>query len=133
MLVSASLIAVWAVAAYIYDLSRVGADIIDSYFDYFNYVFIIALIGVLGSFVGCVGWAKHLDRRGRARMGWVVFAVPWILLAPGMLMGQINVHGSVMTLIFLIPLATILAVVLWIMSARGANLDYDGGSELHSE
>ena len=127
------MIVVWAASAYIYDLSRVGADIIDNYFDYFNYVFIIGLVGVVGSFVGCIGCAKHLDRSGRARIGWVVFAAPWILLAPGMLTGRINVHGSMMTLIFLVPLATVLAVVLWIMAARGPKHNYDGDSELRSE
>jgi hypothetical protein len=133
-LVSASLIVVWAAAAYIYDLSPSGADFIDEYFDYFNYIFIIALIGVLGFYVGSIGWAKHLDRSGRARMGWAVFAVPWALLLPGVLMQQINVHGSLMSLTFLIPLATVLAVVLWIMAARQPlKQNQDGDSELRSE
>jgi hypothetical protein len=113
--VSAGLITIWAALAYVDDLSNRGAEIID---DYFNYVFIIGLIGVVGSFFGCIGWAKHLERSRRATMGWVVFAAPWILLTPAMLMDdRINVHGSVTSLTLLIPLALILAVVLWIMAA----------------
>jgi hypothetical protein len=111
----------------------VGGDIIDNYFDYFGYIFIIGLVGVVGCFVSCIGWAKHLDRSGRARIGWAVFAAPWILLTPGMLTGRINVHGLLMTLTFLIPLATVLAVVLWIMAAHRPKHDYDGDSELRSE
>jgi hypothetical protein len=83
----------------------------------YDYVGLMVLIGALGTFSGCIGWARHLGRSGRASMGWLVFAVPWAFLFCGYLVDGLNVHGSAaLVLLSGIP-ATILATVLWIMAA----------------
>jgi predicted MFS family arabinose efflux permease len=116
-LVGASLVAV-GVGAYFTELSRFNFEFID---DYFDFISLIALVGGLGAFIGCIGWAKHLGRSGRASMGSVVFVVPWIFLLLGYLIDGLNVHGSAAAVLLLMISAAILAIVLWIMAATSRN------------
>ncbi len=82
----------------------------------YDYVGLMVLIGTIGTFSGCIGWARHLGRSGRASMGWLVFVVPWVFLFFGYLVDGLNVHGSAGPVFLLTIPATILAIVLWTMA-----------------
>jgi ABC-type transport system involved in cytochrome c biogenesis permease subunit len=75
-----------------------------------------AVLGVPIAFIGLVGWAKQLGRKGRIQMAASVFFAPWLLLFPGYLIDGMNIHGSAGPVMFLMLIAAILAVVLLIMS-----------------
>ena len=76
-----------------------------------------AVLGVPVAFIGLIGWAKQLGRKGRIQMAASAFFAPWLLLFPGYLIDGMNFHGSAVPVIFLMFIAAILAVVLLIMSA----------------
>jgi hypothetical protein len=110
-LIGASFVAIGIGTMFLDELSRFRFDV-----DY-DYIGLVALFGTVATFSGCIGWARHLGRSGCASMGWLVFAVPGVLLFFAYLVDGLNVHGSA-GLVFLsaIP-TTILAIALWIMAA----------------
>jgi hypothetical protein len=76
-----------------------------------------AVINVPIAFIGLIGWAKQLGKKERRQMAAAVFFTPWLLLFPGYLIDNMNIHGSAGPVMLLILLGTILAVVLLIMAA----------------
>lgn len=76
-----------------------------------------AVLGVPIAFIGLIGWAKQLGRKGRIQMAASAFFAPWLLLFPGYLIDGMNVHGSAGPVMLLMFIAAILAIVLLIMSA----------------
>jgi hypothetical protein len=76
-----------------------------------------AVLGVPLAFIGLIGWAKQLGKKERVHMAAWVFFAPWLLLFLGYLIDGMNVHGSAGPVILLMFIASILAVVLLIMSA----------------
>jgi hypothetical protein len=111
-LTGAAFIVIGIGAGYLVDTTDL--DFINRYLDFLG---LPALIGVPLSFAGCIGWAAHLGRRGRARMAAVVFALPWLILLVGYPLDGIKLHGAAAPVLLLAIPATILAFVLFIMAA----------------
>ncbi len=99
-------------ASYFFDLisDRFGSSLIDI-------LGMGAVIGIPIAFIGLIGWAKQLGKKARSRMAAAVFFTSWLLLIPGYLIDNMNIHGSAGPVMGLIFLSTILAVVLLIMAA----------------
>jgi hypothetical protein len=86
--------------------------------DYFDAIGLLIPVGIALCFVGCIGWAKRLERTGRASLAFGVFAACSVEVLLGYLVDGFNVHGSAgLIVISLLPMP-ILIVVLWIMAAR---------------
>ena len=84
--------------------------------DHFSIFLIAPLIGVAASSAGLIGWARRLKRKARARMAALVFVSPWIA---GLLCYPIagdNIHGPFALVILLVIPASILALVLFLMT-----------------
>ena len=86
--------------------------------DYFDAIGLLIPVGIVLCFVGCIGWAKHMDRTGRVSLAFGVFAACCAEVLLGYLVDGMNVHGSAgLIVISLLPMPILIAV-LWIMAAR---------------
>ena len=65
---------------------------------------------------GLIGWARHLDRPARVQAAGAVFAFPWVAVLLGYPIDGINVHGAAPIVLMLVLPATILSVVLLLMT-----------------
>jgi hypothetical protein len=114
--IGASLLAVGIGAGYFDAVSRFQHEFIsDSYEDVFGPM---ALAGLLIAIVGCIGWARHRERKNVRRMAWTVFLAPWAILLLGYPIEGVNIHGYSAFAIMLIFHATLLSFVLGIMAVR---------------
>lgn len=73
-------------------------------------------IGALVSFICLTGWSRHLERRLQLRMAAMVFAAPWLTLLVCYPIDGVNYHGGAALVLVLIVPASILSVILLIMS-----------------
>jgi hypothetical protein len=112
--VGIGLIVIGAAAGYVDVGTRFKFEFISDYYEVFG---LALLVGTLLSFIGLIGWARHLERQYRVRMAGLVFAFPWIAVLLGYPIDGINVHGAAPIVLMLIIPATVLSVVLLLIPA----------------
>jgi hypothetical protein len=80
-------------------------------------VFTLALLaGTVLCFVGFIGWSVQPGTQRRGLTAGLILIAPWIVLLVGSPIGGTNIHGPAALVFLLILPATILALVLAIMS-----------------
>jgi hypothetical protein len=92
-----------------------GFEFID---DYYDLILLLIPAGIAFCFAGCIGWAKHLERTGRASLALGVFLACCAEVLLGDFVDGFNVHGSAGLIVISILPMPILIVVLWMMAAR---------------
>jgi hypothetical protein len=98
--------------------------------DHFDEIGLLIPLGIVLCFVGCIGWAKRLERTGRASLAFGVFVACCAEVLLGYLIDGMNVHGSAgLIVISLLPMP-ILIIVLWIMAARKPRESIERGASI---
>jgi len=95
-------------------VSRGRFELIDDHYQ----LFLTAIsIGLLATLLGLIGWAKHLGKQGRARIGVITFCAPIAVCLLGGLIGGTNVHGTFYLFLFAMTPLSLLGLVLLFMAA----------------
>jgi len=84
--------------------------------DHFDIFLLALLIGIVSAFAGLVGWARHWKRGTRARAAGIVFRSPLLAVLLGYPAAGDNIHGPAGLLLLMMIPASILALVLLLMS-----------------
>ncbi len=112
-LVGVALVVTGAAAEYVDVATHFRFEFISDDYEFFG---LALLVGVFLSFAGLIGWARHLDRPARVKAAGAVFAFPWVAVLLGYPIDGINVHGAAPIVLMLVIPATILSVVLLLMT-----------------
>ena len=111
--VGVALVVTGAAAEYVDVATHFKFEFISDDYEFFG---LALLVGVFLSFAGLIGWARHLDRPARVKAAGAVFAFPWVAVLLGYPIDGINVHGAAPIVLMLVIPATILSVVLLLMT-----------------
>ena len=112
-LLGVALTAVGISAEYIDVATHFRFEFISDDFDVFT---LSLLVGTVLSFIGFIGWSAQPGARRRGLTAGLILIAPWIVLLVGSPIGGTNIHGPAALVFLLILPATILALVLAIMS-----------------
>ena len=112
-LLGVALTAVGISAEYIDVATHFRFEFISDDFDVFT---LSLLVGTVLSFIGFIGWSAQPGARRRGLTAGLILIAPWIVLLVGSAIGGTNIHGPAALVFLLILPATILALVLAIMS-----------------
>ncbi len=108
------LIAVGLAAFYLDVAVDFRFEFIEQHYEAFG---VCILLGVVATYIGCIAWARTCDRRGRAVMAVTVLSTPLVALLIGSCVDGLNMHGPSGITAMLIPAASVLALILFIMAA----------------
>ena len=92
-----------------------GIDFIDDHFQLFLWA---NLAGLILCVVSILGWARHLDRRGRVVIGAATFLLSVGIGIIGNLIRPYDVHGPFSMLFLTLLPTSILGLVLWLRAVR---------------
>ena len=112
-LLGVALTAVGISAEYIDVATHFRFEFISDDFDVFT---LSLLVGTVLFFIGFIGWSAQPGARRRGLTAGLILVAPWIVLLVGSPIGGTNIHGPAALVFLLILPATILALVLAIMS-----------------
>jgi hypothetical protein len=84
---------------------------------HFGLVLIAIAVSVVLSYIGLIGWAKHLRKQGRCMLGATVLFLPVAICLWASLTADTNVHGPIY--IFVLPMipVSILGLILLFVGA----------------